>query len=196
MPTWFTCQRACVPTWFTWQRTCVPKACQRCLFTCQRANKRVNVLYGVAMFQVGMPTCQFFNLAYQCAKGVPFFEHSSYAMIREYKNIKNTQNIKNSTLYLISKLYISYVYALHIKIVLYFISDLHAIFPKSVWNLLLLLCFSFLLFWSFVTSNKSFLEFSTAKTSKQNKEYLWILWSSWIVICLSWRSDYKKPYCD
>ena len=30
------------------------------------------------------------------------------------------------------------------------------------------------------------MEFCAAKTTKQNKEYVWILWSSWIV---SWRSD-------
>ena len=42
------------------------------------------------------------------------------------------------------------------------------------------------------TSNKGFLEFSTTKTTKQNKEYVWILWSSWIVICLSWRSEIVK----
>ena len=40
-----------------------------------------------------------------------------------------------------------------------------------------------------VTSNKGFLEFSSAKISKQNKEYMWILWSSWIVICLNRRSE-------
>ena len=37
----------------------------------------------------------------------------------------------------------------------------------------------------YVTSNKDFLEFSAAKTTKQNKQYIWILGSSWIVICLS-----------
>ena len=39
------------------------------------------------------------------------------------------------------------------------------------------------------TSNKGFLKFSSAKTTKQNKEYVWILWSSWIVICLNWKSE-------
>ena len=41
----------------------------------------------------------------------------------------------------------------------------------------------FLYWFLYVTSNKDFLEFS--KTTKQNKEYLWILRSSWIVICLN-----------
>ena len=45
----------------------------------------------------------------------------------------------------------------------------------------------------YVTSNKGFLEFSTIKITKQNKKYVWKLWSSWIVICLSWRYSYKKP---
>ena len=30
----------------------------------------------------------------------------------------------------------------------------------------------------YVTSNKGFLEFYAAKRTKQNKEYVWILWSS------------------
>ena len=94
---------------------------------------------------------------------------------------------------------ISYVYVLYIKIVLYFISILHVISRKSARN------FSFLIFSSFwpfsykwkykktwflcVTSSKGFLKFFTAKTTTQGKEYMWILWSSWIVICLSWRSQ-------
>ena len=41
----------------------------------------------------------------------------------------------------------------------------------------------------YVTSNKGFLEFYTVKTTKQNKEYVWVLWSSWIVICLSRRHE-------
>ena len=40
-----------------------------------------------------------------------------------------------------------------------------------------------------VTSNKGFLEFSVSKTTKQNKEYVWVLSSFWIVICLSSRSE-------
>ena len=39
------------------------------------------------------------------------------------------------------------------------------------------------------TNNKRFFEFSTAKTTKQNKEYVWTWWSFWIVICLSWRLE-------
>ena len=77
------------------------------------------------------------------------------------------------------------------------ISILHFILKKNVWNF----CFfeTFLFFswkWKYkktwllyVTSNKGFLKFSTAKITKQNKEYVWILWSFWIVICLNWRSE-------
>ena len=41
----------------------------------------------------------------------------------------------------------------------------------------------------YVTSNKGLLEFYTVKTTKQHKEYVWVLWSSWIVICLSLRHE-------
>ena len=41
----------------------------------------------------------------------------------------------------------------------------------------------------YVTSNKGFLEFSVSKTTKQNKEYVWILSSFWLVISLSSRSE-------
>ena len=34
-----------------------------------------------------------------------------------------------------------------------------------------------------------FSNLSSTKITKQNKEYVWILWSSWIVICLNWRSE-------
>ena len=43
-------------------RANVPKACQLFIFTYQHANKRANVLYGVAMFQLGVPN------------GVPVFQ--------------------------------------------------------------------------------------------------------------------------
>ena len=48
----------------------------------------------------------------------------------------------------------------------------------------------------YITSNKGFFEFFTAKTTKQNKEYTWLLWSSWIVICLSWRFEVWLTLCD
>lgn len=66
----------------------------------------------------------------------------------------------------------------------------NVISKKSVWNFCFLLFFSFLLFgwkWKYkktwllyVASNNGFLEFSSARTTKQNKEYTWMLWSSWI----------------
>ena len=53
-------------------RANVLKACQLLIFTCQRANKRFNVPYGVPVFQLGLPmcqtACQFFNLGCQRAK--------------------------------------------------------------------------------------------------------------------------------
>ena len=73
----FACQRglrANVPT--CWCGLCanVPKACQLLIYTCQRANERANVPYGVSIFQLGVPTCQ---------KVCQIFKHSSYEMLRE-----------------------------------------------------------------------------------------------------------------
>ena len=64
-------------------------------------------------------TCQIFN-------------HSSYKMLKEICILY--YYTKNSTLYLISQLYLSYVYVSYIKIVLYFISILHVILKQSVLN--------------------------------------------------------------
>ena len=58
------------------------------------------------------------------------------------------------------------------------------------WFLLISLKWKYKKIWFlYVTSNKGFFQFSTAKTTKQNKKCVWILWSSWTVICLSWRSE-------
>ena len=43
---------ACMPTWSTCHTGC------QLLITCQCANKRANVLYGVLMFQSGVPMCK------------------------------------------------------------------------------------------------------------------------------------------
>ena len=60
-------------------------------------------------------------------------------------------------------IHISYLYVPYTKAVLYFISILHETLKKSGWNFL---------FYCFFSFNKSFLKFSTAKTTKQHKEYL------------------------
>ena len=104
-----------------------------------------------------------------------------------------TSRKKKKSLLCIANIYIS-----PIKVVLYFFSILRVILKKSVWNFL----FSFFLFCSLVRnenikrpgffmlqSSRGFIEFSSAKIAKQNKEHVWILWSSWILICLSWRFD-------
>ena len=118
VPTWSTCQRACMPPCFTCQRACVPAwfTCQRaksvpsshfyvpkCQKTCQRAIRsanvstwHVNVPNGVAVFQLGVPTCR---------RARQFFKHSSYEMLKEISIIY--YYIKHSTLYLISYLNIS-----------------------------------------------------------------------------------------
>ena len=62
-----------IPAWSTSQRANVPKACQLLIFTCQRANKRAK---GVPIFRQRRKACQFFKLACQHAKDVPFFSTS------------------------------------------------------------------------------------------------------------------------
>ena len=114
VPTWSTCQRACVPAWFTCQRAkSVPSShfyVPKCQKTCQRAIRsanvstwHVNMPNGVAVFQIGVPTCR---------RARQFFKHSSYEMLREISILY--YYIKNSTLYLISYLYISCVYVSYI----------------------------------------------------------------------------------
>ena len=74
------------------------------------------------------------------------------------------------------------------KIVLSFISILHLILKKSVRN------FCFLkLFRSLVTKRPGF----HTLIVKQNKEFVWILWSLTIMICLNWWFDLNwRFYCD
>ena len=74
------------------------------------------------------------------------------------------------------------------KIVLSFISILHLILKKSVRN------FCFLkLFRSLVTKRPGF----HTLIVKQNKEFVWILWSFTIMICLNWIFDLNwRFYCD
>ena len=67
------CQRAkSVPTSYFYVPTCLranePKACQLLIFTCQRVIQRAIVLFqranvpnGVPIFQLDVPTCQFFQ---------------------------------------------------------------------------------------------------------------------------------------
>ena len=140
--------RGCVPTWFRHQRAYVPAS-----FTSQRAcvptyQKSANFLF----LRVNVPT------------GMTIF--------RTFPLRKDKANLY--TLLLYEKLYIildiivihkhiSYSYVPYTKAVLYFISILHEPLKKSGWNFLFCCYFSF---------NKSFLTFSTAKTSKQHKEYL------------------------
>ena len=116
-----------------------------------------------------------------CRKVFQFFKYFSYEMLREIYILYYC--IKNSTLYLISCI-------VHKNcIILHFYTPFH-------------ICMEFFFFCSSVRNNnkkdlvsirnKVFPEFSAAKTTKQNKEYVWLFWSSWIVICLSWRSDIVK----
>ena len=114
VPTWSTCERACVvyvPTCLraksvpsfhfympTWQITC-----QRAIRCANVSTCHANVPNGVPIFQLGMPTCQ---------RVCQFFKHSSYEMLREISILY--YYIKNSTLYLISYLYTSCVYVSYI----------------------------------------------------------------------------------
>ena len=110
-------------------------------------------------------------LACQHTKRVP----TSYFYVTIFRTFPLRKDKANLyTLLLYEKLYIildiivihkhiSYSYVPYTKAVLYFISILHETLKKSGWNFLFCCYFSF---------NKSFLTFSTAKTSKQHKEYL------------------------
>ena len=164
--------RACAPTWPTRQsagappflRANAPRVCQLIIFTCQRAIRGPSAL----TWRAKVP------------KGMPIFQ----TLLRELSILY--YYIKNSTFYLILQLYIPYVYVWYIKIVLYFISILHVMLKKSVWifNFFLIFLFFALQFeikktcFLYVTSKKGFLKFSTAKITKQNKEYVQILWFS------------------
>ena len=149
-------------------------ACQRLVFTCQSAKRRANVSTwrvpnGVPIFQFRLPTCQkacrFLN--------IPLNETREISILHYY----------------IKKFYIILdiicICIVHRNCII-LISILMS-YQRKVWNF----SFSFFLFCSlvrienikktwflYVTSNKGFLKFSTAKTVKQNKKYVLILWSS------------------
>ena len=157
----------------------VPKACQLTIFMCQRANKQTNVPYSVLMFQPGVSKCQ---------TVLQFFKHSSYEMLREISLYKKFCIILD-----IIVIRIMWTWIVHENCII-LISILHTILKKSVWNFFFFhFCFLFgneniKTRFLYVKNNKSFLEFSTAKTTK-NREYVWVLWSSWTNICWSWRSE-------
>ena len=146
---------------------------------------RANLPNGVSIFHFGMPMCQ---------KACQIFKHSSYEILMEISI--PYYYIKHATLYLISYLYIRYICMVHKNCIISHFYTLCHIKGK---------CAEFLFFGTFlfanlkwkykktwflyVTSNKGFLKFSSAKTTTQNKEYVWILWSFWIRICLNWRSE-------
>ena len=178
--------RACVPTWSTCQRglranvpmcqkrTYVPKACHLLIFTCQCANVWASLPNDVRTCQ---KTCQ-------------FSKHFSYEMLREISIFYFW--IKNPALYLISYLYIC-VYVSHIEIVLYFISVLHAILKKSVWNFCFLKLFCSLVFCFYTLQTTSVFSNFPLKQLKPNKEHVWILWSFWIdLLEFEIRDSYKE----
>ena len=131
--------------------------------------------------------CQCLNVAWKCAKRRANFS-TRRANVPNGVPIFRTFLLRNAlgnfyTLLLYQKLYIMLdIIVIHIIcihkncIILHFYTSCH-IKEKYVE------CFVY------VTSNNVFFEFSTPKTTKQKKNYVWILWSSWIVICLSWRSE-------
>ena len=140
--------RGCVPAWFTCQRAYVTAS-----FTSQRAcvptyQKSANFLF----LRVNVP------------KGMSIF--------RTFPLRKDKPNLYTLLLYeklyivldiIVIHIHISYLYVPYTKAVLYFISILHETLKKSGWNFL---------FYCFFSFNKSFLKFSTAKATKQHKEYL------------------------
>ena len=149
--------------------------------TCLRVSVsflRAKVPNGVPMFQLGVcqTACQFFNLGCQRAR-----------RRADFLNIPLNETREISILhYYIKKFYIILdiicICIVHRNCII-LISILMS-YQRKVWNF----SFSFFLFCSlvrienmkktwflYVTSNKGFLKFSTAKTVKQNKKYVLIL---------------------
>ena len=161
MPTWSTCQRVCVPTY----------------------RKRANFSFLRASVPKCHTTCQCINLACQRAKRRANFPITKW-------------NVKFLYFFLLlcKKFYICICIVHNNCIILHFYTSRH-IKEKYVE-------FFFFSFWLFswewkhentwflyITSNRGFRKFYTDKITKQNKEYVWVLWSFWIMISLSWRSE-------
>ena len=159
-------QRGLPANVFSCEHTNVPKvpACYL-IFTCQRPNERASVPNGVPTFQIGVSICQ---------RTCQFFKHFSFEMLREISILYFW--IKSSTLYLVS-----YLYHTRIKPALYLISVLHAILKKCLWIFCFMKLFCSLERPGFYTLQvpKDFWNYPL-KQLKQNAEYVWILWPSWI----------------
>ena len=160
----------------------VPKACQLLIFTCQRANKLAISHANFSTWPANLP------------KSGPIFQ---------------TLLLRNAignfyTLLLYKKFYI----ILDIMLLRMCICIAHKnciILPFCTSWHLKDKCAEFLLsetFFSLVRNENNIKEpgfytlqvtrvFSNCplKQLKQNKEYVWILWTSWIVICLNWRCE-------
>ena len=172
VPTWSTRPRACVPAWFTFQCAKSVPTSHFYVLACQSAMQRANAL----TWHANVPN------------GVPAFQ--------TFLSRNGKWNFYTFLYYYIKKL--TFVYVSYMIVALYFISILHAILKKSMWNF----SFFFFSFWLFsskwkhrntwflnATSNRCFRELSSDTIPKENKEYVWILWSFWTMISLSWRSE-------
>ena len=152
---WFTCQRPCVPAWFTCQRVCVPTCQKRANFSVLRASVPINV-----------PTCH---------KACQFFKHSSYEMLRGGGFYTLSSYKKFCIILDIIVIHICICIVHKNCVILHFYTSCH-IKEKCVKFLLfesfLILVTNETTWFLYVTSNKGFLQFSTAKTTKQNKEYV------------------------
>ena len=87
---------------------------------------------GVTIFQLGVPTCK---------KTCQFFKHSSYKMLR--KSLYYYYYIKNLTLYLIIVIHAICICIIRKNYIMlhFYVSMLHFILKKSVWNFYFLLFF-------------------------------------------------------
>ena len=143
----------CLSASVVYMPTCLhantPKAYQLLIFICQHSNKHANIPSGIPMFQLDVSTCQ---------------KHANFSKIY-FKHA-----------------HIIYIYVLYIKILLHFISELHVTLKKRVCNFSFLIFFSFLFFrkykkiwFLYFTNNNGFMEFLSAKRTKQNKKYLRLL---------------------
>ena len=168
VPTWSTRPRACVPAWFTFQCAKSVPTSHFYVLACQSAMQRANAL----TWHANVPN------------GVPAFQ--------TFLSRNGKWNFYTFLYYYIKKL--TFVYVSYMIVALYFISILHAILKKSMWNF----SFFFFSFWLFSSKWKhrntwflnakvtgvfaNFPQIKYLKKIKNTCEYcdLFELWSPWV----------------
>ena len=151
---------------------------------CQRAK-------GVPVIQIDVPTYH---------KTCQFFEHSSYKLLRKIYILY--YHVKCSTLCLRPVIHAICICIICKNCIILHFYTLSHIKEKWVEFLFFKTFLPFSYKWKYkenwflyVTSNKGFLEFSLAKTTKKNEKYVWISWSYEYYELDIWDS-YNKLYCN